>query len=86
MALYYYVNKQSGYNNNHVVHAAGCPHLPNMDNRLFLGSFYHVNAAILQAKKYYAGAIGCENCCPLNNTEQQAAQLSVALKHTQTPR
>ena len=86
MALYYYVNKQSGYNNNHVVHAAGCPHLANMDNRLFLGSFYHVNAAILQAKKYYAGAIGCENCCTLNNAEQQAAQLSVALKHTQTPR
>jgi len=86
VALYYYVNKQSGYNNNHVVHAAGCPHLPNVDNRLFLGSFYHVNAAILQAKKYYAGAIGCENCCPLNNTGQQAPQLSVALKHTQTPR
>lgn len=50
MALYYYVNKQSGYNNNHVVHAAGCPHLPDIDNRMFLGSFYHVNAAILQAK------------------------------------
>jgi hypothetical protein len=82
VALYYYVNKQSGYNDNHVVHAAGCPHLPDMDKRLFLGSFYHVNAAILQAKKYYAGAIGCENCCPLNHSDPQASQLSVALKHT----
>lgn len=82
MALYYYVNKQSGYNNNHVVHAAGCPWLPDMDNRLFLGSFYHVNAAILQAKKYYAGAIGCENCCPLNHHDAPDGQQSVALKHT----
>lgn len=86
MALYYYVNKQSGYNDNHVVHTAGCPHLPDMDNRLFLGSFYHVNAAILQAKKYYAGAIGCENCCPLNHSDPQASQLSVALKHTSPSR
>jgi len=57
-----------------------------MDNRLFLGSFYHVNAAILQAKKYYVGAIGCENCCPLNHSTHPAAQLSVALKHTPTSR
>jgi len=86
VAVYYYVNKQSGYNNNHVVHAAGCTHLPDMDNRLFLGSFYHVNAAILQAKKYYTGAIGCENCCPLNKADQQPYQLSVALKHTPASR
>jgi len=45
-----------------------------------------VNAAILQAKKYYAGAIGCENCCPLKNVDQQATQLSVALKHTPASR
>ncbi|WP_313651592.1 hypothetical protein [Pantoea sp.] len=82
MALYYYVNKQSGFNDNHVVHAAGCTYLPDMDNRLFLGSFYHVNAAILQAKKYYAGAIGCENCCPVNPPDALDSQQSVALKHT----
>ena len=82
MALYYYVNKQSGYNDNHVVHAAGCPHLPDMENRLYLGSFYHVNAAILQAKKYYVGAIGCENCCPINASHLPETPLSVAQKHT----
>ncbi|MGK3141365.1 hypothetical protein [Pantoea sp. C2G6] len=86
MALYYYVNKQSGYNNNHVVHAAGCPHLPDIDNRLFLGSFYQANAAILQAKKYYAGALGCETCCPLNSAGAQASQLSMALKHSDVSR
>lgn len=86
MALYYYVNKQSGFNDNHVVHAAGCPFLPAPAGRLFLGSFYHVNAAILQAKKYYAGAIGCETCCPLNNRSDLSPQDSVALKHTLTSR
>jgi len=86
VALYYYVNKNAGYNDNHVVHAAGCPHLPDIDNRLFLGSFYQVNAAILQAKKYYTGAIGCETCCPLNSAVQQAPQLSMALKHTDSSR
>lgn len=84
MALYYYVNKQSGYNHNHVVHAAGCSFLPAPVDRLFLGSFYHVNAAILQAKKYYSGAMGCETCCSLNSHSEADLQPGVALKHTLT--
>lgn len=86
MALYYYVNKQSGYNHNHVVHAAGCPFLPAPAERLFLGSFYHVNAAILQAKKYYSGAMGCETCCSLISHTGDDPQPAVALKHTFTSR
>ncbi|MCQ5469598.1 hypothetical protein FHW04_001095 [Pantoea sp. AN62] len=86
MALYYYVNKQSGYNHNHVVHAAGCPFLAAPADRLFLGSFYHVNAAILQAKKYYSGAMGCETCCPSPRHSDADPQPGVALKHTLTSR
>lgn len=86
MALYYYVNKLSGYNENHVVHAAGCAFLPGPADRLFLGSFYQVNAAILQAKKYYPRAMGCDTCCPLNGKSGLDQQQSVALKHTLTSR
>jgi len=86
VALYYYVNKQSGYNHNHVVHAAGCPFLPAPAERLFLGSFYHVNAAILQAKKYYSGAMGCETCCSLISHTGGEPQPAVAKKHTFTSR
>ncbi len=65
MAIYYYVNKISGYNDNHVVHAAGCKYLPSQETRLFLGSFYTATAAIQQARKYYSTALGCDRCCPV---------------------
>ncbi|PWL00827.1 hypothetical protein C7431_101639 [Pantoea allii] len=81
MARYYYVNKQSGYNNNHVVHANGCKYLPELEGRLFLGTFYSATAAIQQARKYYPGSLGCEECCPVTAAKLQPAQDSVALKH-----
>lgn len=65
MARYYYVNKQSGYNDNHVVHASGCKYLPDLEGRLFLGTFYSATAAIQQARKYYPGSLGCDACCRL---------------------
>lgn len=39
MELYYYVDKHAGYNDNHVVHAKGCPFLPSDGGRRFLGTF-----------------------------------------------
>ncbi len=41
MELYYYVDKHAGYNDNHVVHAKGCPFLPSDGGRRFLGTFLH---------------------------------------------
>lgn len=82
MGIYYYVSKQSGYNNNHVVHAAGCKFIPPLESRLFLGTFYTPAAAILQARKYYQGALGCEACCPLPQKKTLTTQHSVALRHT----
>lgn len=81
MGLYYYVSKHSGYNDNHVVHAAGCKYLPPLEARLFLGTFYTANAAIQQARKYYASALGCESCCPLPLKKNLNSQNSVALRH-----
>jgi hypothetical protein len=82
MSVYYYVNKQSGYNDNHVVHASGCRYLPGLNDRQFLGSFYRATAAIQQAKKYYAGAIGCESCCPATVKKNLTPQNRVALRHS----
>lgn len=81
MALYYYVNKQSGYNDNHVVHASGCKYLPSQAGRLFLGSFYAPTAAIQQARKYYPNALGCDNCCPVTLKKKLSIQNSVGLRH-----
>ena len=40
MQLYYYVDKHAGYNDNHVVHATGCPFLPSDGARRFLGTLH----------------------------------------------
>ena len=81
MALFYYVDKHAGYNNNHVVHAKGCPFLPADPARRFLGTFYASNAAIQQARKFYPGAMGCEHCCPVGVKKNLTPCNSVALKH-----
>lgn len=81
MASYYYVNKETGYHDNHVVHAAGCKYLAPLHSRQFLGTFYTPVAAIQQARKYYAGALGCEHCCPAVVKKNRAVQNNVALRH-----
>ncbi|MCE0492141.1 hypothetical protein LU196_19080 [Pantoea sp. Mb-10] len=81
MELYYYVDKNAGYNDNHVVHATGCPFLPSDRARRFLGTFYSPAAAIQQARKFYPGAMGCEHCCPVTMKKNLPLQHSVALKH-----
>ncbi|MFQ1678869.1 hypothetical protein ACK08B_03365 [Pantoea dispersa] len=81
MELYYYVNKHAGYNDNHVVHAKGCPFLPSDGGRRFLGTFYTPGAAIQQARKFYATALGCEHCCPVGVKKNPTHNFSVALKH-----
>ncbi|ADU69293.1 hypothetical protein [Pantoea sp. At-9b] len=81
MELYYYVDKYAGYNDNHVVHATGCPFLPPDSARRFLGTFYTANAAIQQARKFYPSALGCEHCCPVGVKKNLITQNSVALKH-----
>ncbi|MGK3124031.1 hypothetical protein ACCY16_07855 [Candidatus Pantoea formicae] len=81
MELYYYVDKQAGYNDNHVVHATGCPFLPSDGARRFLGTFYTATAAIQQARKFYNSALGCEHCCPVSVKKNLTTQNSVALKH-----
>ncbi|QKJ87196.1 hypothetical protein PMPD1_2251 [Paramixta manurensis] len=65
MGTYYYVNNTHSLKQPYTVHAAGCQHLPTLDQRLFLGTFYTPAAAVQQAQKYYPSASGCALCCPL---------------------
>ena len=51
MGSWYYVNKTSGFSNNHIVHRAGCQFLPGVPARIFPGTFYSASAAIQQAKR-----------------------------------
>lgn len=74
MELYYYVDKQEAYNNNHVVHAIGCPFLPPFHKRLFLGTFYSPLGAIQQARKFYPTALGCRECCPVDNGTKRSVR------------
>jgi hypothetical protein len=46
----------------HEVHKEGCYWMPS--DKTFLGEFYSDEAALAEAKKYYADADGCAHCCP----------------------
>lgn len=58
----YYVNKNAQPTGEHEVHQSNCSHLPDEENKLFLGSFDNCHAAIRKAKEHYTNVDGCYYC------------------------
>lgn len=59
----YFVNKNSQNDGTHEVHNESCYRLPELANRIFLGSFNNGKQAVNEAKKYYSNVDGCFYCC-----------------------
>ncbi|URQ59212.1 hypothetical protein LQ939_10135 [Pantoea alhagi] len=72
MGKFYYVNIKAGSSGVYRVHSAHCASLAPENDRFFLGTFYAPLDAIKQAKKYYARAEGCKNCCPLPKKKKES--------------
>lgn len=60
--MIYYVNKNEQSNGDHEVHKSTCSHLPDYDNRMYLGDFSNCRDAVAEAKKYYSKSNGCYWC------------------------
>ncbi len=61
----YYVKKKAQSNGDHEVHqATGCPTPAELHNKKPLGWHQSCQSAVREAKKTYAKADGCANCCP----------------------
>ena len=60
---YYYVNKNPQSTGEHEVHNDTCEHLPEKENRMFLGVYDNCKDAVNEAKKYYSNVDGCFYCC-----------------------
>lgn len=58
----YYVNKNAQSNGDHEVHTTGCSHMPEEQNRIYLGDFSSCGPAVTEAKKRYPTADGCFYC------------------------
>ncbi|MBW1297022.1 hypothetical protein [Aquimarina litoralis] len=58
----YYVNKNAQTNGDHEVHKYGCPWLPNLENRIYLGEHTSCKSAVRKAKEYYRKVNGCYHC------------------------
>jgi hypothetical protein len=63
MTMWYLVNKNAQSNGDHEVHREDCGHLPNPENRKWLGQFASCYSALAEAKKYDSEADGCFYCC-----------------------
>ena len=62
----YYVNKNAQpypEDGEHEVHESNCGHLPNMENREWLGYFSNCREALAEARKHYKKVDGCYYCC-----------------------
>ena len=58
----YYINKRDKTEAYNVVHHATCLFLPHENDRVDLGEFVSINAAILNAKLIHKKVIGCSFC------------------------
>jgi hypothetical protein len=59
----YYVNMNAQANGDHEVHTTGCSHMPETENRIYLGDFSSCSPAVKEAKRHYAQSNGCYYCC-----------------------
>ena len=58
----YYVNDNAQANGDHEAHVQGCEHMPNPENRTYLGPFTDCKGAVVEAKKTYPKSNGCYYC------------------------
>lgn len=56
------MNENAQANGDHEVHKEGCHHMPNAENRIFLGAFPNCYGAVAKAKKINYRADGCYFC------------------------
>ena len=57
---HYFVDNLAESDGTHGVHAAGCARLPN--DKRYLGNFYNVSEALIEARKDFWQLRGCEKC------------------------
>ena len=64
----FYVNKNAQPNGDYVIHRVTCRWLPDAENRVYIGDFATSQAAVWEARNYYARVNGCYHCCPETHT------------------
>ena len=66
--LHYYVNRNAQSNGDHEVHREGCPWMPELPARAWLGYFADCHQAVAEARKRYLLTNGCAHCSPSCHT------------------
>jgi hypothetical protein len=60
----HYVHTTTDNQGDHEVHEEGCPHMPSLNNRVFLGDYSSCTPAVAETKRRgYSRANGCYWCC-----------------------
>ena len=67
----YYLAVKARINETHAVHRAGCPFLPDVEKRIYLGVFDSVMDAVKESQKFTARSKGCLFCSEENEDSQK---------------
>ena len=57
---HYFVDNDASMDGMHHVHATGCQHMPT--DKRYLGNFYNVSEALIEARKDFWLSSGCGTC------------------------
>ncbi|MCP2229768.1 Uncharacterised protein [Klebsiella pneumoniae] len=80
MFTFYYINKLPQQNGLYGVHVKGCRHLPPVQQREFLGSFFSASDALRVARLRFGPVTRCQSCLhpqgtpPARRQRQQAGK------------
>lgn len=65
MIKHHYVDRRPNRLGAHEVHREGCPRIPSVADRLYLGMFGSSREAVKKAAEHYKPAKGCHSCYAL---------------------
>jgi hypothetical protein len=57
---HYFINNDANNDGSHEVHKVGCKSMPT--DKRYLGNFYEVSDALMEARKEFWHSSGCERC------------------------
>ena len=60
----YFVSKTPEETGEHEVHAEGCPKIPSVIHRKYIGEYLSCKDAVSDAKGFYYPVDGCKFCSP----------------------
>jgi hypothetical protein len=75
---HYFINNHAADGGSHEVHALGCKRMPS--DKRYLGNFFDVGEALIEARKEFWQSNGCEACAREPRIEARSLRMAAGIR------